>query len=253
MPISFETGGLQQLDQNTWGDPKTRDIITLTYIDAVPDLPAPLEDEDRLRRRLTELQAEFGCLLEAHSITVNGQPALLRLEKFPLPDRESGLGFTAGIVVPKATCSAILKIMCPENGRPGAREAAVVPKVGFPNMFPPHPYAPDVRGKLPYNAADDMRWDSMFPDHALSRARAWIVHASRTAKIDPRYAALPAFTGPSAVSASVSTADASSSSSSSSSSSVTMTTDAPSESAPTEAMPIASAPASPETMPIPKA
>lgn len=246
MPISFETGGLQQLDQNTWGDPKTRDIITLTYIDAVPDLPAPLEDEDTLRRRLTELQAEFGCLLEAHSITVNGQPALLRLEKFPLPDRESGLGFTAGIVVPKATCSAILKIMCPENGRPGAREAAVVPKVGFPNMFPPHPYAPDVRGKLPYNAADDMRWDSMFPGHALSRARAWIVHASRTAKIDPRYAALPPFTGPAPAGAKASAGGTGSGASSSASNSS-------SESAATEAMPIASAPASPETMPIPKA
>ncbi|MQY21164.1 hypothetical protein [Nocardia macrotermitis] len=252
MPISFETGGLQQLDQNTWGDPKTRDIITLTYIDATPDLPAPLEDEDTLRRRLTELQAEFGCLLEAHSITVNGQPALLRLEKFPLPDRESGLGFTAGIVVPKANCSAILKIMCPENGRPGAREAAVVPKVGFPNMFPPHPYAPDVRGKLPYNAADDMRWDSMFPGHALTRARAWIVNASRTAKIDPRYAALPAFTGPAPVSAKVGAGETSGSASSSSSTSVTPTT-TPSDSAATEAMPIASAPASPETMPIPKA
>jgi hypothetical protein len=201
VPISFETGGLQQIDQNTWGDPKTRDIVTLTYVDALPDLPAPLEDENTLRRKLTELQAEFGCLLEAHTITVNGQPALLRLEKFPLPDRESGLGFTAGIVVPKATCSAILKIMCSENGRPGAREAAVVPKVGFPNMFPPHPYAPEVRGKLPYNAADDMRWDPMFPTHALTRARRWIVHVSRTAKIDPRFAALPAFTGPASVSA----------------------------------------------------
>lgn len=244
MPISFETGGLQQLDQNTWGDPKTRDIITLTYIDAVPDLPAPLEDEDTLRRRLTELQAEFGCLLEAHSITVNGQPALLRLEKFPLPDRESGLGFTAGIVVPKATCSAILKIMCPENGRPGAREAAVVPKVGFPNMFPPHPYAPDVRGKLPYNAADDMRWDSMFPGHALTRARSWIVHASRTAKIDPRYAALPPFTGPASVGAKAGSGETGTGAS---------VADSSSESAATEAMPIASAPASSETMPIPKA
>ncbi len=236
MPISFETGGLQQLDQNTWGDPATRDIITLTYIDAVPDLPAPLEDEDTLRRRLTELQAEFGCLLEAHSITVNGQPALLRLEKFPLPDREAGLGFTAGLVVPKASCCAILKIMCPESGRPGAREAAVVPKVGFPNMFPPHPYAPDVRGKLPYNAADDMRWDSMFPTHALTRARRWIVNASRTAKIDPRYVALPAFTGPATVSVGAGAA----SSSESSSSSVT------------EAMPIAPVPPSAETRPIPK-
>ncbi len=192
----FETGGLQQLDQSTWGNPATRDIVTLSYIDLVPDLPAPLADIDTMRRRLTELQAEFGCLIEAHTLTVDSQPALLRLEKFPLADQETGLGFTAGIIVPKASCSAIVKIMCPETGRSGVREAAVVPKVGFANMFPPHPYAPGVKGKLPYNVADDARWDSQFPNHPLSRARRWISHLSRTARIDPRFAALPPFTGP---------------------------------------------------------
>ncbi len=191
----FETGGLQQLDQTTWGNPATRDIITLSYIDLVPDLPAPLSELDTLRRRLTELQSEFGCLIEAHAITVDSQPALLRLEKFPLADQASGLGFTAGIVIPKATCSAILKIMCPETGRSGVREAAVVPKVGFANMFPPHPYAPEIKGKLPYNVADDARWDPQFPDHPLTRARRWITQVSRSARVDPRFAALPAFAG----------------------------------------------------------
>ena len=194
----FETGGLQQLDQTTWGNPATRDIITLSYIDLAPDLPAPLSEIDTLRRRLTELQSEFGCLIEAHAITVDAQPALLRLEKFPLADQATGLGFTAGIVVPKAGCSAILKIMCPETGRSGVREAAVVPKVGFTNMFPPHPYAPEIKGKLPYNVADDARWDPQFPDHPLTRARRWITHVSRTARIDPRFAALPEYTGPAA-------------------------------------------------------
>ncbi|WP_024803893.1 hypothetical protein [Nocardia sp. BMG51109] len=197
MPIAFETGGLQQLDPSTWGNPATGDLVTLAYIEAAPDLPAPLADLDTLRRGLTEQQAEFGCLIEAYAITVAGQPALLRVEKFPLADR-SGLGFTAGIVLPKATCSAILKIMCRENGRSGVREAAIVPKVGFQNMFPPHPYAPEIRGQLPYNVADDAQWDTQFPDHPLTRARRWIAHVSRTAQVDPRFAAIPDFTGPSA-------------------------------------------------------
>ena len=195
MPIAFETGGLQQLDPSTWGNPATGDLVTLAYIDAVPDLPAPLADQDALRRGLTEQQAEFGCLIEAHVITVAGQPAVLRVEKFPLTDQE-GLGFTAGIVLPKATCSAILKIMCRETGRSGVREAAIVPKVGFPNMFRPHPYAPDVRSRLPYNVADDAQWDEQFPDHPLTRARRWITHASRTALVDPRFAAFTDFAGP---------------------------------------------------------
>ncbi|RDI65484.1 hypothetical protein [Nocardia pseudobrasiliensis] len=196
MPIAFETKGLQQFDHSRWGNPATGDVVTLTYIDQVPDLPAGLGDQETLRRRLTELQAEFGCLIEAHAITVDGQPALLRLEKFPLEGRQSGLGFTAGLVIPKATCSAILKIMCMETGRSGVREAAVVPKVGFQNMFPPHPYAPEIKGKLPYNAADDARWDPQFPGHPLTRARGWITYISRTARIDPRFAALPPFVAP---------------------------------------------------------
>ncbi|MBF6330005.1 hypothetical protein [Nocardia transvalensis] len=240
MPIAFETRGLQQFDQNRWGNPVTGDVVTLTYIDLVPDLPAPLDDLDTLRRRLTELQAEFGCLIEAHTITVDGQPALLRLEKFPLADR-AGLGFTAGIVVPKANCSAILKIMCPETGRSGVREAAVVPKVGFQNMFPPHPYAPEIKGKLPYNVADDARWDPQFPDHPLTRARSWITHVSRTARIDPRFAALPAFGGPVAVSAgSTSTAAAE-------------TTAIPTAASRAETVAIPASPVRAETMPIRRA
>jgi hypothetical protein len=43
----------------------------------------------------------------------------------------------------------------------------------------------------------------MFPDHALTRARSWVIHISRTARVDPRFAALPAFTGPAPVGAAV--------------------------------------------------
>ncbi|MFJ1461574.1 hypothetical protein [Nocardia sp. N2S4-5] len=269
MPIAFETGGLQQLDPSTWGNPATGDLVTLVYVDAVPDLPAPLEDIDALRRKLTEQQAEFGCLIEAYTIAVAGQPALLRLEKFPLGDG-AGLGFTAGIVVPKATCSAILKIMCRETGRSGTREAAIVPKVGFQNMFRPHPYAPEVRGKLPYNVADDAQWDSQFPDHPLSRARRWISLASRTARIDPRFAALPPFTGPaapdefaelSALAEEASSPAASSveASSAQASSPPALSAQAPSGHAPSAPVPSAPAPMSPaaataaETAPIPSA
>ncbi|MBO0854718.1 MAG: hypothetical protein J2P18_13260, partial [Nocardia sp.] len=196
MPIVFDSGGLQQLDRMTWGNPATRDVITLSYIDMAPDLPAPLTELDTLRRHITAIQAEFGCLVEAYTATVDRLPALLRVEKFPLSDSGSALGFTAGLVIPKARCSAILKIMCPETGRAGKREAGVVRKVGFANMFPPHPYAPEIRGKLPYNAADDPCWDDEFPDHPLSRARRWINHVRRTVRVDPRFAELPAFTGP---------------------------------------------------------
>ncbi|WP_199742940.1 hypothetical protein [Nocardia stercoris] len=195
MPIAFQTGGLQQVDRDTWRNPVTGDLIATAFFDLPPDLPASLDDVDALRRALAHQQAETGCLIEAHVITVDGQPALLRLEKSPAP---GGLQFTAGLVIPKATASAVVKLRCLETGRSGTREAALVPRIGFANMFRPHPYAPELRGRLPFNAADDMRWDPMFPTHPLTRARAWILELSRTVKIDPWFAALPGFTGPEA-------------------------------------------------------
>ncbi|WP_405162418.1 hypothetical protein OG203_40045 [Nocardia sp. NBC_01499] len=196
MPISFDTGGLQQLDSNSWGDPGTGDVVTQSYFDLVPDLPAPLEEVDLLRRALAEGRAETGCLIEAFIIWVDRVPALLRMEKFPLPNQPSGLAFVASIVVPKDRCSAAFQILCPETGTTGIREAVLMTQIGHENMFPPHPYAPGLGGRLPYNAADDIRWDPQFPDHPLTRARNWVARTVPTARLAPGFAALPPFTGP---------------------------------------------------------
>ncbi|MFI6217910.1 hypothetical protein ACIBCD_38390 [Nocardia brasiliensis] len=196
MPISFDISGLQQMDTNTWGDHSTGDIVTLTYHDLVPDLPAPLEDLDTLRTRLAESSAESGCLVEAFLVWVDKLPGLLRIEKLPLPNRDHGLVFAASIVVPKDRCSAVFQILCPEFGTTGLREAALLAQLGPQHMFPPHPYAPGLRGKLPYNIADEVRWDAQFPDHPVSRARRWVARTVPTAKVDPGFAALPPFPGP---------------------------------------------------------
>lgn len=195
MPISFDTSGLQQLDTSAWRDPATGDIVQLSYFDLVPDLPAPLTDLATLRRRLAEIHAESGCLIEAFIVGVDSQPALLRLQKMWLPDQPTGLVFAASLTVPKANCSAVLQILCPETGTTGIREAVLALEIGFDNMYPPHPYAPGLQGALPYNAADDHRWNDRFPEHPLSRVRRWVARTCPAARIDPNFAALPAFPG----------------------------------------------------------
>ncbi|WP_325097776.1 hypothetical protein [Nocardia gipuzkoensis] len=195
MPISFDIGEMQQVDNATWRDPRTGDMVNVSYFDIVPDLPAPLEDLPSLRRRLAERSAENGCLIEAFVVWLDAQPALLRMEKLPLPNQPQGLVFAASVIVPKSRSSAVLQILCPETGTTGLREAMLAAKIGFDNMYPPHPYAPEVQGRLPYNAADDIRWDAEFPDHPLSRARRWIAHTVPTARLPPDFAALPPFAG----------------------------------------------------------
>ncbi|MEU7531487.1 hypothetical protein AB0A74_37545 [Saccharothrix sp. NPDC042600] len=193
MPIAFDTTGFRQHDQSTWFHPATGDQVSLTYFDLVPDLPAPLEDPARLRHDLAVTTGEVGCLIEAHVVPLGGVPALFQVVKVPLPNQPTGQVFIASLTVPRATCSAVLKLQAAERGMTGAREAVLMARLGFDRWVQPHPYAPQSQGRLPYHAGDDPRWDTEFPDHPLTRVRAWAHHIIRTAQVDPRFAALPPF------------------------------------------------------------
>ncbi|GAB3464495.1 hypothetical protein GCM10027436_76740 [Actinophytocola sediminis] len=183
---------MEQYDERTWFDPRTGDQVSLTYIGMVPDLPAALDEVPLLRHRLAVETAEVGALIEAHVVSVDSVPTLFQLLKVPIPDQETGQAFIAAFTVPKATCSVVLRIQCAEDGgRAGSREAAVFGQVG--TDVRPHPYAPEVSGRLPWLVADDAQWDGQFPDHPLSRARAWAHRMIATARVDPEFARLPPF------------------------------------------------------------
>jgi len=196
MPILFDTSGLQQSGEDIWDSPVTGDRIIRQYTPGVPTIPAPLEDLPALRRDLAEASAGGGCLIEAHVVSFADLPALLRFEKMRHWNRPDSLVYTASIIVPRAIGAATVLVLCADNGPTGRRDAMVAAKLGIEAMTPPHPYAPHIRGALPYSASDDARWDAEFPDHALTRARRWFAELSRTARADAQFAALPPFTGP---------------------------------------------------------
>ncbi|MCE6993334.1 hypothetical protein LZG04_00705 [Saccharothrix sp. S26] len=201
MPISFDTTGLHQHDRTTWVNPATGDQVSLSYFDLVPDLPASLDDLPKLRHDLTVATGEVGCLIEAHPVRLGDVPALFQVVKVPLPNQPSGQVFIGSFTVPKAECSAVLKLQAAERGMTGMREAVLVAQLGFDGWVMPHPYAPEVQGRLPFHKGDDPRYDPQFADHPLSRVRAWAHHVIRTARVDPRFAALPPFPGPPAAAA----------------------------------------------------
>ncbi|RZS34443.1 hypothetical protein EV193_109234 [Herbihabitans rhizosphaerae] len=195
MPISFDTRGLDRVDETTWVDPRTGDGVTRFYFDLVPDLPQLLYDVPALRRALAIECADTGVgLIEADVVWLDTVPAVYQLLKLPLPNRPSGLAFLATFTVPRAECSAVLKFQAFEGEVSGTRESMVVAEVGMEGAFRPHPYAPDVE-KLRWVSSDDQQWDARFPDHPLTRARAWARHAQATAMIDPRFAGLAPFQG----------------------------------------------------------
>ncbi|MGW4214049.1 hypothetical protein ACWEIJ_39110 [Lentzea sp. NPDC004789] len=192
MPISFDTTGFRQVNRNVWQHP-SGDQAELTYYNMVPDLPAGLDDLPKLRHDLARIDGEVGCLIEAHVVGLAGVPALLRIVKMPLPNQQGGQLFHCSFTVPKATCSAVLQLGAIERGTTGIREGVLAAEIGFQNWVRPHPYAPELQGVLPFHAGDDPRYDARFPDHPLSRVRAWAHHVVRTARLDPQFAALPPF------------------------------------------------------------
>jgi hypothetical protein len=185
---------MEQYDERTWFSPETGDQVSLTYIDLVPDLPAPLDNVPLLRHRLAVETADVGALIEAHVLSIDNVLSLYQLLKLPIPDRDSGQAFIAAFTVPKATCSVVLRIQCAEGDPTGLRESAVIAQVGPEAFVRPHPYAPALEGRLPWHVGDEERWDGRFPDHPLSRARAWAKRTMATARIDPSFASLPPFT-----------------------------------------------------------
>ncbi|CCH31430.1 hypothetical protein ABZ816_04025 [Actinosynnema sp. NPDC047251] len=198
MPIAFDTTGLQQQDPTTWVNPATGDRVSLQYFDLVPDLPAALEDLPGLRHDLAVIYGESGCLIEAHTLLLGGVPALFQVLKLPIPNQPSGQVFVASFTVPRAGSSAVLMTQAVERGTTGVREAVLAARVGFERWLMPHPYAPELKGRLPFHAGDDPRFDQEFADHPLTRVRAWAHHVIRTGTVDPRFAALPPFPGPAA-------------------------------------------------------
>jgi hypothetical protein len=193
VPIAFDTSGFQQHNETTWYHPASNDQISLHYFDLVPNLPAALDDLTSMRHGLALDCAEVGCLVEAHIVPLGGVPALFQIVKLPLPNAPAGQVFIATFTVPRANSSVVLKYQALEQGVTGVREAMLIAEIGFDNWVQPHLYAPELKGRLPFHVGDDARWDQRFPDHPLSRCRAWAHHVARTGRVDPRFATLPEF------------------------------------------------------------
>lgn len=171
-------------------------IVSLHFFDLVPDLPASLAAVDTLRARLAHVVAAAGGgLIEAEIEHVDEVPAVRQLLKVPRPGGP-GQVFVGSYIIPKATCSAVVKAQAAEGPMTGLREALVLDQLGSERYFQPHPYAPQLREGLPFHAADAPEWDDRFPDHPLTQVRAALARIVPTVRFDARFRALPPYPGP---------------------------------------------------------
>jgi hypothetical protein len=194
--VTFDTTGLQRVDEKHWVDPASGDWVSLDLKNSPLAEPVWLEDVPAMRRNLAIEYARLGCLIEAEPVVLGGVRGVCQVAKAPIPNAPSGQVFMANIFLAKAGDHVTFGCSAEESGITGAREAAIMVKLGLvrgDGWVLPHPYAPDLRSVLPYHRGDDPAWDAQFPDHPLSRVRAWVRSMLATAIVDPAFAALPDF------------------------------------------------------------
>ena len=205
------TPGAAPVTLDTTSTPDTPGRQGVHMLDHALAEPYWLDDLDLARRHLAREYAPIGCLIEANPIIVGGVRGMAQRYKRPVPRKEHGLVFGVAVFLAKTTQTANIMYVVDEIGATGAREAVVaelrmreaagLDKAALDEaaldefIWPPHPYDPELRGLLPFNPADDERWDEKFPWHPLTCVRAWLRDLDRIVTVDPAFAALPDFRG----------------------------------------------------------
>ncbi|MDX3235504.1 hypothetical protein PV392_07380 [Streptomyces sp. ME03-5709C] len=191
-----ELPGYHRIDAAVWTNDHG-DLVSVHWFDTPPDIPAPLEELPRLRHALAHYTAVAGGgLIEADVLHLGTVPSLRQVIKVPLPDRPAGQAFLGSYTLPRASCSAVVKVQALEQGTTGAREARVLGELGPERYFMPHPYAPDLRQGLPFHWGDAPHYDAHFPAHPLTRVRDALAQLAFSLQVAPEFAALAPFTGP---------------------------------------------------------
>ncbi len=196
-PITaLDLTGFTEREPGVWTDAAGL-VLSVHFFSLVPDLPAPLHQQERLRAGLAQgVAGAGGGLIEAAFGDVDGVPAVRQLIKVPRPNGQ-GQVFLGSWTVPKAGCSTVLKVQAAEGAMTGMREAMVMAQVGPADYFRPHPYAGGGQlGGLPYHVGDLEEWDAQFPDHPLTRVRATLSRLTPTVRLDERFRTLPPFGTP---------------------------------------------------------
>ncbi|WP_340382354.1 hypothetical protein U5640_36475 [Streptomyces sp. SS7] len=195
-PITgLDLTGFTEYGPGAWED-DSGVAVSVHFFPVVPDLPAPLHELARLRAGLAQVAAGAGGgLVEAVPATVGGLPAVCQLVKVPLGGR-SGQAFVGSLTVPRAACSAVVKVQAAEEGTTGLRESMIMAEVGLDAYFRAHPYVDGEVGGLPSHVADDEEWDARFPGHPLTLVRATLRRIAPTVTLDDGFRALPPFGGP---------------------------------------------------------
>jgi hypothetical protein len=159
------------------------DTLSLNYFAKEPDIAADISDTEALRA-FYRSAAEFNqvAMVEVDTAQLASLPAVRTVLKARLQPR--GFAFIGSYTLPFSDRSYVIKVQSLEQGITGVREAAVMAMQPAPIEideltgklvgWEQDPYDPSYRGSFMRNRADDPEFDPSFPDHPLSKVRAYL-------------------------------------------------------------------------------
>jgi hypothetical protein len=183
-----------------WSD-EAGSQLSLHRFDLKPDLVAPLSDVSALREQWRHMVADQnGAVVSVDRVEVSGLQALKTVLKFQQDPH--GMTYVGSYTFPFETFSYVVRVVCPELGTTGIRDTLVAQKAGgitedgIASDWFQDPYDSKFKASVLRNKSDDEEWDSLFPDHPLSRARAALESVAAECEIADELRDSRPFTGP---------------------------------------------------------
>ena len=205
--ISFDTTDWIQLEATetcvTWHNDR-REVLFLHYFPIRPDIPCSLNDVSTLRDSYRHgVNQSGGGLVSVNVLRVQGLLGTRTIFKFP--QQPTGVAYVASLTFPFRDFSFVIKLQCQENQPTGTREAMVLEQLlktgeitvdkatGIPIGWSRDPYEPNLVAGMQMNIAEEIKYDEHFPEHPLTRARAFLTRVANSINFSPEVLSSPSF------------------------------------------------------------
>lgn len=205
--INFETADWIQFESNdnciTWHNDR-RELLFLHYFAIHPDIPCALNDLTALRDSYRAgVNQSGGGLISVNVVRIQGLLGTRTIFKFP--QQPSGNAYVASLTFPFRDFSFVIKLQCPENHATSRRETSILeqlrlsgelemsPATGTPVGWAKDPYNPNLTTGNQMTLAEDVKYDNLYPDHPLSRARNFLTRVANSITFAPEVVNAPPF------------------------------------------------------------
>jgi hypothetical protein len=193
--ITFDTDGFElqgDIDRvRVWLTP-WRDRLELHQSSLLPpDLSPDWNDSDSVREVHRTFARESGLgVIEIEKIAVDGCAAVRSL--FKAAQQPTGRKYLGFLEMPFQDCHYVFRVACHETGPTGIRDTSILMKLlGSGHVvfdeetrstggWLDDPYDPHERGDMTRNRSERPEYDSLFPNHPLTRARWVLDHLQHT-------------------------------------------------------------------------